>query len=125
MKAAIFICAVLVSACDGRATKTEVPGLYRTAYAGMTDVLNIGAEGTYEHTVQQDRTTVLHEKGTWMWETEGVDDNDRVSFDRYTCMVPGMQSSGLWPAIVEKHLWRVRLVLDEDVGLYYRQDRVP
>lgn len=123
MKRLLIILSAVLLSCETKATPAEVPGVYRMTYAGLTDTLKVRTGGAFEHFVEKGHTVVFHEEGTWRWETDNFDQNERVSFEAYTCMVPGMEASGLWPAIVEKRFARVRLIMSEDRGLFYWRDK--
>jgi len=107
-------------ACSSTVSRSELVGNYSANVRVGTDTLVLREDGSYVHSHSIPGEAATEQAGTWLLEPRAAD-GTRVTFDRFTFEIEPYKSAGagLWPALVAKHFGKIRLTINEDMGLYY------
>ena len=114
---------VLLALCACQASaivRGEIIGTYRINKDGLPDIIEVLSDGTYTHsfgTGLEART----QRGTW--QLEDTAEEQIVTFSDFVFGLEGYGSGkpGFWIVSPERVAGRVRLSLDDDVGVWYQR----
>jgi hypothetical protein len=114
--------AFLVS-CSSEIKKPQLMGEYRIHGSIVDDRVTLRQDGSYIHAVAITGRPDVVEYGHWELETLRPDGDLRITFYDFAFYVEhGLHSGrGLWPAFVSKRWGKIRLDVNEDLGLYYEK----
>ena len=107
-------------ACSSAVSRSELVGNYSANVPVGTDTLVLREDGSYVHSHSIPGRTPTQQEGTWLLEPPAAD-GTIVTFQRFVVEVEPLKSArpGIWPAFVERHFGKLRLTINEDMGLYY------
>ncbi len=112
---------VLFGACRTNAIGVEdVVGKYAINRRGVTDAIEVRADGSYAHSFGAG-ASVRSQGGTWQLELTGGE--QVITFNEFVFHIEGHGSGkpAFWIVSPERVAGRTRLVVDDDVGLWYQQ----
>ena len=114
----------LLSACRGQVRPEEVPGTYALNKGAAADTLVLGSRGSYTHLFVPLGQAAVRDTGSWKAEAtptglrltmSGFSMHPRVPIDSQPPVV-----RGFWVVDIGRTLGgRLRLPVDEDIGVYY------
>lgn len=109
-----------VIGCTSKVTRQELVGVFFANLPNENDTLDLREDGTYVHSFSSGDTSASSQGGRWMIEPES-DGETRITFDHFVLAIGPHKSSspGFWPASAEKRFGKVRLIINDDMGLYY------
>jgi hypothetical protein len=117
---AVLLIAFALLGCSSTVSRSELVGNYSANVPVGTDSLILRADGSYVHSHSFPGKTATQQTGTWLLEPPGAN-GTIVTFERFMFEIEPLKSArpGLWPAFVDRHLGKLRLTINEDMGLYY------
>jgi hypothetical protein len=106
--------------CSSTVSRTELIGPYTANVSEGTDSILMREDGSYVHAYSRPGEAVKEQLGTWMLEPQHGGDT-RVTFDHFDFGIEPYKSAGtgFWAAVVTKRFGKIRLTINEDMGLYY------
>ena len=112
---------VLLGACRTNVIEVEeVVGKYAINRHGITDEIEVRVDGRYVHSFGAAASVRSH-GGTWT--LERADGEQVITFNDFIFGLEGHGSGkpAFWVVSPERVSGRTRLVVDDDVGLWYQQ----
>jgi hypothetical protein len=119
-----LVAITFLASCGGRARIEDVPGTYAFRKGAAVDTLMLGARGDYIHLYVSPGRAAVRDTGSW--KAEATARGVRLTMSNFSMhfreatdpQLPAV--SGFWVVDLRRTLGsRLRLPVDEDIGLYY------